>query len=137
MRKRTYGFAGPQGQQEIATPVRAWIRPMKFIPLVLLLFISAPPCAAQQSLTLRKIEFVGLKKLTAPQAIEASGLKVADTVTREAVDAAAEKLMQSGVFKKLEYKLRTADNNATVVFEIEEATRNLPGVFENFVWFTE
>ncbi len=60
-----------------------------------------------------------------------------DTVTREAVDAAAEKLMQSGVFKKLEYKLRTADNNATVVFEVEEATRNLPVVFENFVWFTE
>jgi outer membrane protein assembly factor BamA len=45
--------------------------------------------------------------------------------------------MQSGLFKKLGYRVRTADNDATVTFEVEEASRNLPVVFENFVWFSE
>ncbi len=104
---------------------------------VALFFVSSTPCRAQQPVTLRRIEFVGLKRLTAQQVIDASGLKVGDNVTREAIDAAAEKLMQSGLFRKLGYKVRTADNEATLIFEVEEASRNLPVVFENFVWFSE
>jgi outer membrane protein assembly factor BamA len=102
-----------------------------------LVLLGPPPCLAQKPATLRRIEFVGLRKMTAPQAIEASGLKVGDPFTPEIVDAAAEKLMQSGLFKKLGYRVRTADNDATVIFEVEEASRNLPVVFENFVWFSE
>jgi outer membrane protein assembly factor BamA len=108
-----------------------------FLPLVLMLIFVSGSCPAQQNLTLRKIEFVGLNKLTATQAIETSGLKIGDNVSRESVDAAAEKLMQSGLFRKLGYKLRTADNDAMVVFDVEEASRNLPVVFENFIWFSE
>jgi len=105
--------------------------------LLTLLFVLSSPCAAQQPVTLRRIEFVGLKKLTGDQALKASGLKVGDPATRENIDAAADKLMQSGLFSKLSYKVRTADNEATVIFEVEEALRNLPVVFENFVWFSE
>ena len=105
--------------------------------LLLLLFGSSAPCLAQKPATLRRIEFVGLKKLTAPQAIEASGLKVGNPISPDVIDAAAEKLMQSGLFKKLGYKVRTTADEATVIFEVEEATRNLPVVFENFVWFSE
>ncbi|MDX6443560.1 MAG: hypothetical protein QOH71_634 [Blastocatellia bacterium] len=102
-----------------------------------LLILMSSPCLAQKPATLRRIEFVGLKKMTAVQAIESSGLKVGDPFTPEIVDAAAEKLMQSGLFKKLGYRVRTADNDATVIFDVEEASRNLPVVFENFVWFSE
>lgn len=105
--------------------------------LVSLLIAVGPPCLAQQTTILRRIEFVGLKKMTVPQAIEASGLKVGDPFNPQIIDAAAEKLMQSGLFKKLGYRVRTADNDATVIFEVEEAARNLPVVFENFVWFSE
>jgi outer membrane protein assembly factor BamA len=108
------------------------------VPIVLaLLFVSSTPGRAQQPATLRRIEFVGLKRLTAQQALDASGLKAGDSVTREAIDAAAEKLMQSGLFKKLGYKVHTANNETTLIFEVEEASRNLPVVFENFVWFSE
>ena len=99
--------------------------------------MSSSPCPAQQPATLRQIEFVGLKKLTPQQVIDASGLKVGDTINPDVIDAAAEKLMQSGLFRRVGYKVRTADNEATVIFEVEEASRNLPVVFENFVWFTE
>jgi outer membrane protein assembly factor BamA len=102
-----------------------------------LLVLLSSPGLAQKPATLRRIEFVGLKKVTPPQATETSGLKVGDLFTPEIVDAAAEKLMQSGLFKKLSYRVRTADNEATVIFEVEEQSRNLPVVFENFVWFSD
>ena len=118
--------------------VRQWLRAVALTTTLLtLLFVLNSDGLAQQSVTLRKIEFIGLKKLTGQQVIDASGLKVGDTINPNIIDAAAEKLMQSGLFKKLGYKVRTADNEATVIFEVEEASRNLPVVFENFVWFSE
>ena len=102
-----------------------------------LLLALSSICLAQKPATLRRVEFVGLKKMTAPQAIDASGLKVGDPINSQVIDAAAEKLMQSGLFKKLGYKVTTAGNDATVVFEVEEASRNVPVVFENFVWFSD
>ncbi len=105
--------------------------------LLCLLIVISSPCSAQNQTTLRRIEFVGLKKMTVPQAIKASGLKVGDPFSPAIADAAADKLMQSGLFKKLGYRVRTADNDATIIFDVEEASRNLPVVFENFVWFSE
>jgi outer membrane protein assembly factor BamA len=102
-----------------------------------LLLVTGPPCRAQQQVTLRGIEFVGLKRLNRQQVIDASGLKVGDKVDRDVFDAAADKLMQSGLFKRLGYKVRVANDEATVTFEVEEASRNLPVVFENFVWFSD
>ena len=105
--------------------------------LLMLVFLLTSPCYAQKQLTLRRVEFAGLKKMTQQQAIDASGLKIGETVSPAVIDAAAEKLMGSGLFRKLGYKLRTTDTDATVIFEVEEASRNLPVVFENFVWFSE
>ena len=50
---------------------------------VSLLIVLSSPCLAQKPTTLRRIEFVGLKKMTVPQAIEASGLKVGDPFNPE------------------------------------------------------
>jgi outer membrane protein assembly factor BamA len=111
---------------------------LKSLPLVLiLLLVAASPCPAQQPVTLRRVEFVGLKRLTGQQVLDTSGLKVGDKVDREVIDAAAEKLMQSGLFRRVGYKVRTADSEAVVVFEVEEASKSVPVVFENFVWFSE
>ena len=120
------------------TNVRHWARSVTLVTVLLTLPLAASsPCLAQKPATLRHIEFVGLKKLTSQQVIAASGLKVGDPINPQIIDAAADKLMQSGMFRKLGYKVRTADDEATVVFEVEEAARNLPVVFENFVWFSE
>ena len=117
--------------------VRHWHKGVALGTILLaLLLVSSSPCAAQKPVTLQRIEFVGLRKLTSQEVIAASGLKVGDTVNQQIIDAAADKLMQSGLFRKLGYKVRTADDQATLVFEVEEASRNLPVVFENFVWFS-
>ena len=88
-------------------------------------------------MTLRKVQIVGLKRLNSQTVIDLSGLHIGDTMTREAIDAAAQTLMDSGLFKKLSYKISVLKGEATAIFEVEELTRNLPVVFDNLVWFTD
>src|SRR5256886_16317233 len=104
---------------------------------IVLLIIAGANCHAQEQVTLRRVEIVGLKRLNAQQVIDLSGLKVGDITKRDAIDAAAQKLIDSGLFKKLGYRLSIKGNEAFVTFDVEEAARNLPVVFENFVWFSE
>jgi outer membrane protein assembly factor BamA len=86
-----------------------------------------------------KIEVSGLQRVTEAQVIEVSGLEVGQQVDVAALDAAAERLLATGLFAKLGYRYRTKGVEAVVTFEVEElkAERNLPVVFDNFVWFTD
>src|SRR5437588_4736821 len=104
---------------------------------IVLLIIAGVSCHAQEQVTLRRVEIVGLKRLKAEQVLDLSGLKVGDTTKRDAIDVAAQKLVDSGLFKKVGYRMSIKSAEAFVTFEVEEAMRNLPVVFENFVWFGE
>jgi outer membrane protein insertion porin family len=88
---------------------------------------------------LGKIEVSGLQRVTEAQVVEASALEVGQEVDVAALDAAAERLIATGLFTKLGYRYRTKGAEAVVTFEVEEskAERNIPVVFDNFVWFTD
>ncbi|MDQ1523149.1 MAG: hypothetical protein QOE47_1073 [Pyrinomonadaceae bacterium] len=88
---------------------------------------------------LGKIEVTGLQRVTEAQLVGASGLEIGQQVDVAALDAAAERLLGTGLFTKLSYRYRTKGVEATVTFEVEEskAERNIPVVFDNFVWFTD
>ena len=75
---------------------------------------------AQEQYTLRKIEVVGSQKLSPDQIIQTSGLEVGQTVNAAAVEAAADKLLKSGLFRSLSYHVRMADGDMTVIFEVIE-----------------
>src|SRR5258707_11154591 len=105
---------------------------------VLLAALWSPEiCLAQKPVRLVKIEVVGNKHVTQERVIVTSQLQIGQPIDASMADAAAEKLMQSGLFKTLSYRLRTTEDQATVIFEVVEAARNLPVVFENFVWFSD
>ena len=105
---------------------------------VLLAALWSPEiCLAQKPVRLVKIEVVGNKHVTQEQVIVTSQLQIGQPIDTSMADAAAEKLMQSGLFKTLSYRLRTTEDQATVIFEVVEAAKNLPVVFENFVWFAD
>jgi outer membrane protein assembly factor BamA len=53
-----------------------------------------------------------------------------------ALDEAAGRLLQTGLFTKLSYRYRTTGGAAVVTFVVEEARGSLPVVFDNFIWFT-
>lgn len=86
---------------------------------------------------LAKIEFQGLKSIKQNEAVAASGLSNGQVVDIAAIDAASERLMQSGLFRKLAYSVKGTSNAATVIFIIEESVRGVPVSYDNFVWFNE
>lgn len=85
-----------------------------------LLLTGALMLRAQERTTLRKVEIVGLQRLSADQVITATGLKVGQMVDRSMLDGAANKLMRSGWFKSVDYRVQTTDNDTTIVFEVAE-----------------
>jgi outer membrane protein assembly factor BamA len=109
---------------------------LRLVTILVTLFAASSICLAQRQ-ALSKIEVVGLKRVTQEQVIAASELKIGQMVDGGVLDAAAERLMQSGMFKKLTYRVRGRAGQVTVVFEVEEANRSLPVVFENFFWFSD
>ena len=112
--------------------------------ILLLIFLTVAPGArarqapAAQNMRLNGIEFSGLQQHSQDEAIAASGLRIGQSIDIPALDAAAQRLMDSGLFKKLSYRYRTNGNQATVVFLVEEASgARAPVVFDNFVWFSD
>jgi outer membrane protein assembly factor BamA len=75
--------------------------------------------------------------MTAEQVITLSGLQLGQAVDGTVLDAAANKMMQSGLFRRLGYRTRTNRDGAIVTFDVVESAVSLPIVFENFVWFTD
>src|SRR5919205_1547161 len=94
--------------------------------------------SAQGVRKIAAIEAEGLQALTTETLIATSGLKIGDTFTVAATDAAAERLLSSGLFKNVGYRTRTVGNNVTITFQLEEAKGQLsPVVFDNFIWFSD
>ena len=112
--------------------------------LIALLLWSSPfvVARAQQPPTgkmkLAKVEVTGLHRVKEEDVVAASGLQIGQSLEIEMLDAAAERLLASGLVAKLAYKLRERGGEATVTFEVTEvaAGGGMPVVFDNFVWFT-
>jgi outer membrane protein assembly factor BamA len=104
----------------------------------LLLIIAFAVALAQQPVRkIDRIDFVGLERLAPGEVITASGLKAGTPFSVEAVDAAAQRLADSGLFSKVGYSTRTTGNQVTIVFKVTEAKgTQSPVSFDNFVWFT-
>src|SRR5215207_1327090 len=85
-----------------------------------------------------RIEWVGLQRLKEEELVAASGLRVGESADVAALDAAAERLLASGLVTRVEYRLREAGGSAAVTFDVAEAKKDadIPVAFDNFVWFT-
>lgn len=108
--------------------------------LILLLVFNAAAAitAAQDRRVIGRIEFEGLKQTTPDEALATSGLKLEQPFKVEDIDAAAQRLLDSGIFKQLGYRTRTVGNKVTIVFQVEETVGgDAPVIFDNFIWFSE
>jgi outer membrane protein insertion porin family len=99
-----------------------------------------PHAAAQTSpaptATLREVHSDGLKSLTESQITALSGLQPGTQAGRDDLQAAADKLLQSGLFAKVQYNFQTRNEGVLVTFHLEEAPR-VPAYFDNLPWFTD
>ena len=111
----------------------------KFCIVLILAMAAASTTPSQQpKMKLAKIEIEGLQRLSSEQVITVSELEIGQTVDIAAIDAASQRLMDSGLIKKLSYKLHPNGNQTTVIFKIEEARgEESLVIFDNFVWFSD
>ena len=98
-----------------------------------LLAAQAPP----QPLTLAQVKILGATHATDADAARLSGLQIGKPITVPELQTAAERLNNTGLFSKLEYRYVTAGSKMTVTFQVDEAIRDVPVVFDNFVWFSD
>ena len=93
---------------------------------------------AQPNFIIDKIEFEGLKRASNDELSSIVGLKVGEPFTLAALDAAAQRLMDSGRFKNISYRTRANKNRMVITFQVEEAALGSSRViFDNFIWFTD
>jgi len=106
------------------------------LPLILLLLIL--PVAAQQNFKIAKIEFEGLNRLSPEDMIATTGLKVGEPFSLAALDAAAQRLIDSGNFKNVAYRTRPSKDQISITFQVEEVIgASSRVVFDNFIWFND
>jgi outer membrane protein assembly factor BamA len=98
----------------------------------------APPDAAQNNSTaiLREVKSDGLKTFTNEQVTTLSGLQIGQSVGKDELQAAADKLVGSGVFAHVKYNFQSRADGLLVIFHLEEAER-IPAYFDNLPWFTD
>jgi outer membrane protein assembly factor BamA len=108
---------------------------------ILFLFFPAEFSASAQSsdavsAPLREVHAEGQKILTEPQIIAMTGLVPGTQIGRNDLQAAADKLVQSGLFAKVSYNFQTKLASVLVTFHVEESPR-IPVYFDNIPWFAD
>jgi outer membrane protein assembly factor BamA len=103
------------------------------------LAFNTPPQAqtpASGNATLHEVHADGFKKLTEAQIIALTELQPGAQVTRDSLQAAADKLVHSGLFAHVKYDFHTRGDQVTVNFHVEENAL-LPAFFDNIPWFDD
>src|ERR1043166_7562123 len=94
--------------------------PARILSAVCLSILVTAAVLAQSVRKIAGIETEGLQSLKTETVIATSGLEVGEAFSVEATDAAAERLVNSGLFKRVAYRTRTVGANVTITFQLEE-----------------
>src|SRR5215469_5062062 len=107
--------------------------------LLFLLTAAACPSLAQTpdnvTASLREVRIEGQKHLSEAQIVSITGLTVGSEIGRADLQAAADKLTQTGLFDKISYRFETRVG-VIVTYHVEESPR-IPAYFDNIPWFAD
>jgi outer membrane protein assembly factor BamA len=78
----------------------------------------------------------GSMRFTSEQITAAIGLHPGETVGREELQGAADKLAALGLFANIQYRFSTVANGVKVTYQVSDVPA-LPVAFDNFPWFTD
>ena len=92
--------------------------------------------AAGATSPLHQIHAEGEKRLTEEQVVALTGLQTGALVARGDLQGAADRLVQSGLFAKVNYSFQTRLEGVSVTYHVEENPR-LPVYFDNIPWFAD
>src|SRR5712692_10335566 len=104
-----------------------------------LLVLAAGPASPQTpdnaTASLREVHADGEKILSEAQVAALTGLAVGSPVGRADLQAAADKLVQTGLFAKVSYNFQTR-SGVIVTYHVEESP-GIPAYFDNIPWFAD
>ncbi len=119
--------------------MRCFLRVFLVLTIAAALFLW-PPSQAQTSApataNLHEIRTEGLKTLPEAQVIALTQLEKGAQVGKPDLQAAADRLLQTGEFAKVNYTFQTRGDGLTVTFRLEEAPR-VPIYYDNLPWFSD
>jgi outer membrane protein insertion porin family len=136
------GFGGCDKSRAAATGYSFYdaYRKTAVLKGVLTIFLLAAPSAFPAQSTgafqLTGVTVVGSKRYDAAEIARATGLKVGDNLTPDALKDAASRIASWGIFTQVSYRYTTRGNTMTVEFTVADAARFLPCTFGNFVWYS-
>jgi outer membrane protein assembly factor BamA len=112
--------------------------PLGTLSLFLMLTALSAPAQAPDGATapLREIHADGATLLTEAQVIAITGLLPGAQIGKNDLQAAADKLVQSGLFAKVSFNFQTKVAGVLVTYHVEESPR-IPVYFDNLPWFTD
>jgi len=94
---------------------------------------QAPPAATAP---LRELHVEGVKILTEAQVLSLTELQIGSQVGKDDLQAAADRLVKSGLFSKVNYSFQTRGQGVSVTYHVEESPR-IPAYFDNIPWFAD
>jgi outer membrane protein insertion porin family len=103
---------------------------------VLFLLPAPAQTPAPATATLHEIRTEGLKTFTEAQVMALSQLEKGSQVGKPDLQAAADRLLETGMFAKVNYTFQTRGDGLTATFHLEEAPR-VPVYFDNLPWFSD
>jgi outer membrane protein insertion porin family len=86
--------------------------------------------------TLKAIHADGVKHLTPDQVIALAGLSIGSAVGKQELQAAADRLVQTGLFSNVNYAFQSKEDGLYLTFKLVEASR-IPAYFDNIPWFSD
>lgn len=106
------------------------------VALFAILLMSGPAFGQSptENFQLAGVKVQGLVRFKEAQAVAASGLRIGQTVNLRQIQAAVEKLGRSGYLENIKYQYSYLAGKMDVEFQVVEARRFLPCLFDNFVW---
>ena len=112
---------------------------MLFSLSVLLLSSFALPARippAPQSSPLVSVEVIGSSRYRSEQIVPVTGLRVGASVSRDDLQAAADRLAKLGFFASVQYRFAGAGPGVKVTYEVADAPE-IPVAFDNISWLTD
>src|SRR5450432_2739718 len=96
-----------------------------FIALVWLVAFAVQPALAQnaETATLRAVHADNLKHLSLPQITTLSGLSIGAAVGKSDLQAAADRLVQTGLFSNVNYSFQSKEDGLYLTLKLAEAPR--------------
>jgi len=111
-----------------------WGRGIPFSYLLLAVWLALPTLCFAQTMVAKTITFTGAPQSQA-ELLTLSGLKPGATLTKDDIDAAANRLDASGLFSSVQYS--TAPGILTFTLEPSAKAQMERVRYQNFVWYTQ